>query len=378
MKQFKKITMLLLSMIMIFTLAACSTPAADAPAANAPATEATEATPIDDTVYEFTFGHQWSATSHQETDLIQRWIKEVDEATNGHVKITSYPGSVLTTPMDNYQGVVDGIQDIGSVTYGYSAGRFPVIEAFTLPGLSSFNNTAAASYAMNDAIDILDPEELHDAAHLFTFSTGPNAMLSNVPIRTVEDYKGLSLGVTQAERSRMVELFGGIPVSLPVPEWYDALQKNMIVGGIMSPEALFGGTRLAEVTGEYITNSGLYACTMFYVVMNKEKFEALPTEYQEILSTLPDYFATAWDEFSIKGVVFAKEQHEVEIITLPPEEEERWRDVMAPMIEDNKKALDDRGLDGEAIHKLIREMEAKWNAEFPHKLNDMIEDEAGA
>ena len=380
MKQIRKITVLLLSVIMIFTLAACSTPAADAPAADAPATEAPEATApaADGTVYEFTFGHQWSATSQQETELIQRWIKDVADATDGHVIITSYPGNVLTAATDNYQGVVDGIQDIGAVPYGYSAGRFPVVEAFTLPGLSSFNNAAAASYAMNDAIEILDPEELHDTSHLFTFSTGASALLSSVPVRTMEDNKGLSLGVTQGERARMLELLGATPVSLPVPEWYDALQKNLIVGGIMSPEALFGGTRLGEVTGEYITNSGLYACTMFYVTMNKEKFATLPAEYQEVLTTLPDYFATAWDGFALGGIVFTKEQHEVEIIALSKEEEDRWREAMAPIIDDNLKMLNDRGLDGEAIHKLVREMEEKWNAEYPHKLRDMIEAEVGA
>jgi TRAP-type C4-dicarboxylate transport system, periplasmic component len=374
MKKVKKVTVLLLSVIMIFTLAACSTPAADAPVADAPVTEAPEATtPVDDTVYELSLGHQWSGTSEVELELVQRWIKEVDEATNGHVKITSYPGNVLTAAPDNYQGVVDGIQDIGICVYGYSAGRFPVVEAFTLPGLSSFKNSAAASYAMTDAIETLDPVELHDTAHLFSFSTGASALLSSVPVRVLEDYKGLSLGVTQAERARMLELFGATPVSLPVPEWYDSLQKKLILGGIMSPEALAGGNRLGDVTGDYITNSGLFACSMIYCTMNKDKFDSLPAEYQEVLKGLPSYFAEAWDGLATKGIVHTKTIRDVEIITLSQEEEDRWRETMAPIIDDNLNMLEERGLDGEHIHKVVREMEEKWNSEFPHSLRDMIE-----
>ena len=66
------------------------------------------------------------------TLLKQSWFRDGQKllkATDGRVIITSYPGETLLKAADIYNGVVDGVADIGLSSFSYNSGRFE-IEAF--------------------------------------------------------------------------------------------------------------------------------------------------------------------------------------------------------------------------------------------------------
>ena len=51
--------------------------------------------------------------SHKNSIIMADWCKEVEKRTKGRVKITYYPGAVLTPAGQTYDSVVKGIADIG-------------------------------------------------------------------------------------------------------------------------------------------------------------------------------------------------------------------------------------------------------------------------
>ena len=319
--------------------------------------------------------NQWPSTNfmNQEGGFIEQWTKELEEYTGGLVTIENYPDNTLISARENYQGIVDGIADIGMVPYSYSTGRFPVVEAFLLPGVANFNNAIAGSHAVNEAIETLNPAELQDTHHLYSFSTGASALLSTKkPIRTLEDVKGLSFGVTQAERAKAMELWGAVPVSVPAPEFYEGCQRGLMDGGIMSLESL-RSLRLIEVTGDYITMSPVFACSMNYCVMNKDTWDSLPDIAKEFFSIPPEYILGGWDTQGLSVLNWAREQKDVELIYLEPEEEARWAAAISSIGADNIKALDAQGIDGAELHKYIKELQDKYNEMFPMVLRDSVE-----
>ena len=105
--------------------------------------------------------HFFPSVHPAETELIQPWAKAVEEATGGKVQITSYPGEMLLKANDVYEGVVDGIADIGLSCFSYTRGRFPVLEVFELPGVI-YNNSKAASQVAWEGIQELNPKEVQD------------------------------------------------------------------------------------------------------------------------------------------------------------------------------------------------------------------------
>jgi len=61
------------------------------------------------------------------------WAKEIEKRTDGRVSITVFPGGTLTKAPQCYEGVVNGISDIGMSCLAYTRGRFPLLEGIDLP-----------------------------------------------------------------------------------------------------------------------------------------------------------------------------------------------------------------------------------------------------
>jgi len=373
MKHRKIVIALILAFSLALTLAACggsnAPPASTSPppggtsTPSAPPASTPPAKP--DKVYDLTLAHHFPANGDMEQNHITRWIAEIEEATNGQIKITSYPGNTLTSATENYEGVVQAISDIGICNYGNAAGRFPIIEAFMMPGVTNFLNAPSAGYAVTDFVSTHKPAELSDTKPLFSFSTGPNVLMTNKAVRSLEDLKGLPLAATQAERVKALELLGATPIAVLTPDWYESISKGLVDGGIMSIEAL-KSRRLAEVTGSYIVDIPLFSNTMFYCVMNLDVYNSLPPDCQEAITRVPDYFMEAYDIQVLAAMEYAKTEREVEIVYLSDEELNRWKERLTPMKEDNVQTLNSRGLDGKEIQKIIAEFEAKYNALYPH------------
>ena len=71
--------------------------------------------------------------THVQSLLAEAWCKEVGKRTNGRVVVEYFPGQTLTKGNVCYDGVVNGLSDIGLSVLGYTRGRFPVMEVADLP-----------------------------------------------------------------------------------------------------------------------------------------------------------------------------------------------------------------------------------------------------
>ena len=66
--------------------------------------------------------------------FLQPWAEQVEERTEGRVDVQVFPAMQLGgKPSDLYGQARDGVVDIVWTLPGYSAGRFPLTEAFELP-----------------------------------------------------------------------------------------------------------------------------------------------------------------------------------------------------------------------------------------------------
>src|SRR6056297_1279307 len=70
--------------------------------------------------------------THIQTKTAEAWAEEVEKRTDGAVKITLYPGGALTKAPQCYDGVVNGISDIGMSCFAYTPGKFPLLEGLDL------------------------------------------------------------------------------------------------------------------------------------------------------------------------------------------------------------------------------------------------------
>jgi len=340
-KSHKKQLALLLVLILIVSLTSCSTG--------------------EDEVIELDLAHFFPATHPAETEFVQGWIETIDDATDGKVKITSYPGGTLLQAADTYNGVETGVADIGLSCFAYTRGRFPVLEAFELPGVV-YNNSKAASMVAWDGIQQLNPEEIQDTKLLMVIATGPGDLFTVEPIKSLEDIQGMEIRATGLS-AKTIEALGGIPVGMPQSDTYEALSKG-IVKGNLSPVEVLKGWNHAEVT-DYLTATPFLYNTLFFVTMNLDTWDSIPKDLQEIvLEATAQFYEEVgiglWDMQNEAALDWAVNEQGMELIELTDEEKQVWIEKVMPIQKDFAASLNDKGIDADVLG-VVNELADKYN-----------------
>jgi TRAP-type C4-dicarboxylate transport system substrate-binding protein len=313
---------------------------------------------------ELTLAHFQPATHGVEMTLIKGWAKALEEATEGRLKIKSFPGETLLPGTEIYEGVVDGVADIGHSAYSYTRGRFPVIETFLTPGLL-YHNAKVADWVAMEGIEMLAAEELRDVKHLFSFSTGRGDMMMRIPVRNLEDLSGVEVGVTSGQRAEAFRLLGATGVVFTMPEHYEAISRGF-TQGVIGPIEVLKSFRIAEVTDYVIETPFLYNQLLF-MVMNLEKWNSLPTDIQEIIEEVTEQYyqkvvAGFYDHLNENVLGWLDEQErQIVFIKLSEQEMEKWIALLEPLKKEHKAYLDDKGLPGAKILDTVQKLTEKYN-----------------
>ena len=143
--------------------------------------------------------------------------------------------------------------------------------------------------------------------------------------------------------------------------------KKGIVEGSVGPVEVLKGFKEAEVV-DYVTPvNGLYN-KVFYVTMNKEKWESLPQDVQEAIRKVNDRWAEKagriWTSHMDEGLAYAVKEHGVEVLRLSREERARWMKLLEPIVEDFAEGLEKKGLPGKATVKSVFELADEVSARY--------------
>lgn len=291
---------------------------------------------------------------------MERWKTEVEKRTNGKVQVNTFPGGTLLEAKNIYDGVASGIADIGCLCMAYQPGRFVVTNATSLP--LDIPNAKVGSMVLWEVWQKFQPKEFGQVKVLTMFTSAPTNIMSNFPIRTLEDIKGVSLRASGGV-ALILSAWNANAVGMPMPATVEALQKG-IVKGLFSSLEVMKDLKFAE-TCKYVTmtNTVVYP---FAVVMNKGKWDALPGDVKKIMEDLMvdqvkwtgDYMDSHVDE----AMAWAKAEQKVEVITLSSEQLALWNSKLGSLtnkwVEDAKK----ENLPAETMLKELKEIVKKNTA----------------
>lgn len=283
--------------------------------------------------------------THVQAKLATEWADEIKKRTDGQVQITVFPGGSLTKADQCYQGVVDGISDIGMSALAYTRGRFPLMELLDLP--VGYPDGVAATRIANELYTTYKPKEMEDTKVMYVHAHGPGILASQKPIKTLADLTGLKIRATGFS-AKVVEQLGGSPISMPQGETYEALQKG-VVDATFCPIETLKGWKQGEVIKSVTDSSCIGYTTVFFVAMNLKAWQQLPPALQKTIEQvnaewIPKH-GQVWNEADQAGLAFVKElKHDV--ISLPADEQAAWRKKVEPLLKDNADKADKKGLPG--------------------------------
>jgi TRAP-type C4-dicarboxylate transport system substrate-binding protein len=289
--------------------------------------------------------------------VVTDFAAEIEKRTNGQVKITIYPGGVLTKADQIYDGVVKDVSDIGASGAHYSPGRFPLMSVTELP--YGARNSWQGGHIAWELYKKFRPKEYDDTHLLCLYSSTPAQFHTKKPVNKLEDLKGLKIRCAPANAD-MVEMLGGISVSMPMDESIMALQRGTVEGILTSLEPL-KSFKLADVI-KYTTEANIYVGP-FFLTMNLDKWNSLPPEVKKIFEDVSekwvDIVGRKWDENDIIGTDYSISLGN-KVITLPPEELRRWQERLRPMLDKWVAEKEAKGLPARAALDEVFKLKEKY------------------
>jgi TRAP-type C4-dicarboxylate transport system substrate-binding protein len=294
---------------------------------------------------------------------LQPWVKKVEEATKGRVKIDVFYAQTLAKGPDIWNAVKAGVADMGWCFHGYWADMTPLSDVITLPSLpfKTAEKGSEVLWKLYEKFPVIQ-REYKDVHVLQLWTSHPYFLITTKKqVKTMEDIKGLKIRVTGGPPTEQMKALGAVPVLIPMPDNYQSLDKG-IIDGMGTPWEAIHGFRLYEVVKYYtiVPLSAVY----FSMSMNQQKWESLPKDIQQAIASVSgleaakfwgrNFFDTA--EEGVMERIKAGGYQMVKYV-MAQEEVERWQKVA-----------------GEPLWKeWVNKMEGKGRPEAQEILNATIE-----
>ncbi len=293
---------------------------------------------------------------------MERWKKEVEARTQGKVAVQTFPGSTLLNAKNMFEGVQQGIADIGCLCMSYQPGVFPMTTVVEQP--VGFDSSKVATAVLYDLWKKYQPKEFSNVKVLALFATAPTNIMSTEPIKSLDDLKGLELRASGGA-AKVLELLGAVPVSMPMSETPEALQKGLVKGLLSSLEVLKDFNYAETCRNVAVINTQVYP---FAVVMNKDKWDALPDDVKKVFDDLAKeqslWTGEYMDGHVTEALDYSKEKYQESIYKFTPEQLQEVAQKLAPMPQKWMKDASAAGLEAQAIWDDMLQMKGSYEKKF--------------
>jgi TRAP-type C4-dicarboxylate transport system substrate-binding protein len=173
----------------------------------------------------------------------------------------------------------------------------------------------------------------------------------------MDEVKGMRIK-SSGTSSKIVQAVGGSPVTIPIPETYDALQKGLADGVILNTDTL-KSLRYGDFLHTTLENTGIGYTLAFFVAINKEKWNQLPPDIQKIFEQVSQEYAEkmgqAWDDADIEAKDFMLKKGGHKFIPATKEQVAMAREKMKPIISDYTQRMKTKNLPGEEALKFCED-----------------------
>jgi tripartite ATP-independent transporter DctP family solute receptor len=273
---------------------------------------------------------------------LQRFAEILQSKSGGKLSIRLFPGGQLGGDLQTVSALQGGTLDMTVLNTGVLAGIDKNTAVLDFPYL--FNNEKEADAVVDGPVG----KKLHDrlAAKgligLGYFENGFRQLTnSRRPVAKLEDFQGLKLRVLQLPL--FIEVFrelGANPVPLPFPELYTALEQKVVDGQENPPNTIYFG-KLHEVQ-KYVSLTK-HVFNPQSVLISKRTWDRLSADEKKLIEE-------AIKEAAVHQRQLSREQSNkslelikaagVQINEVPPEEIERIRQKIKPVVDKFAKELD--------------------------------------
>lgn len=295
--------------------------------------------------------------------VLEPWCAEMGKLSNNRIKCQFYPAMQLGgTPAQLADQVKTGVADVVWTGPGYSAGRFPAIEAFELPFMVT--DATASSKALWKYFQQHAQKEFADYKVLALHTDGGQAIhTAGKEVTDLKSLSGLKLRTSTRVGAKTLQALGGVPVAMPPAQVTESIAKGVVDGSLGAWELVYP-TKLSEVT-KFHTQPAPGAAhptaTVLTVLMNKQKYDSLPADLKAIVDkttgdVMVEKLGNVFDDVAADTRKRIAAEAGQKIVTLTPAQLEPMRQATAGVEDEWAKQVGEKGLDGKKLIAAAREL----------------------
>jgi TRAP-type C4-dicarboxylate transport system substrate-binding protein len=241
---------------------------------------------------------------------------EVEEKTDGKVTFEFFWAGSLHAPLEALTALESGITDITFVTAAYFPDELPV--ANWLAAIGTTNQSDAWPLAMPQAVGaMIEQYETNEdlrkeygdlgAVPLLETPSTQFDILCTKPVSTLDQASGTLIRTPGEPWLGEATALGMTQVSVAYAELYEATQRGLIECSASVPSGGFIPTGLWDIAQEY-TPLGMSGTASGVYLMNKDLWEGLPAQVQEVINEAKPIFSRIYTEESLNSyATWAKE-----------------------------------------------------------------------
>ncbi len=207
-------------------------------------------------------------------DALVAWGADVENATQGRVKINLLPKAV-TAPPGTLDAVRDGLADVAWTVHGLTGARFVLTNIVEFPGMGDSAEQISVAYQRIHERYLAKAGEHKGVKVIAVFSHGPgHVLMAKKPINTVEDLANTKIRTPAGIAVEVARSLGIVGVLRPVTEIYELLSGG-IVDGVMFPLDTIASLKLEKIIKHMTMVPGGLFNSSFVVIMNEERYNKL-------------------------------------------------------------------------------------------------------
>ena len=225
------------------------------------------------------YGDPGPPTAAIHTGVIAPWAEKVNKEAGGLLNVKVYVGYSLVDMRNTLDRVANGVADLAFCILGPVSSQFPKTLVATLP--FEAQNAHEAGLALQRLYEKGIIADEWTKVKPIAFGDFANLTYHTVPmVKSLDDLKGLKISVQGRIEGKTLEALGGTPITLPINEVYEALQRGTIQGSAIGwPAAV--DFKLTEIAKHHVLESLGGASAI--MIMNNKSYAKLSGKAKQVI-----------------------------------------------------------------------------------------------
>lgn len=293
--------------------------------------------------------HPFPETHYLVAHGLDLWVAELEKELGDRIDFTLYPAQQLGKSAELLDIASSGVADLVLTATSYHPAQLTVSGVAELPGIytdicaaSRASMELSAQGALFDEVDFAP----NGVRAVYNVSLPIyNLVTAAKKVETLEDIAGLKLRTTGAAMDMTARALGAAAVRMPSAEVFQAAQRGTIDGALY----LYNGMPPYDLQTvfKHSAEGVSMGSTHLVLLMNAERFDALPPEVQEAFLRQGVAAAEANCRWMADNDLVVRDKMVAEnglvVTTLSPDEVARWTERTSAVASEWVKAIGGQG-----------------------------------